>query len=198
MSTPVQICNSALIKLGVDQFINSLSDNTKAARLCNEQYPKLRDEVLESHYWNFAMKRAELSLVVGSPLYGWTYKYQLPADCLRVKELHVPEDEFIVEDGFLLTDISGVKILYVYRNEDTSKYTPVFKELLASRIAMDLSYPIVQSVSLGDRLEKKYLRKLADARSLDAQEGFNNRLMQDTFLDSRRGGTDTFKGSVVS
>ena len=44
-SSEVAICNSALIKIGAAE-ITSLSDVNKRAQLCNEQYSKLRDELL--------------------------------------------------------------------------------------------------------------------------------------------------------
>ena len=60
-SSEVAICNSALIKIGAAE-ITSLSDVNKRAQLCNEQYSKLRDELLRSHPWNFAIARKVLSL----------------------------------------------------------------------------------------------------------------------------------------
>tara|TARA_R100001530_G_scaffold114015_1_gene80959 strand:+ start:206 stop:1021 length:816 start_codon:yes stop_codon:yes gene_type:complete len=60
-SSEVAICNSALIKLGAAE-ISSLSDTNKRAQLCNAQYSKLRDELLRSHPWNFAIGRKVLSL----------------------------------------------------------------------------------------------------------------------------------------
>ena len=51
----VSICNSALIKLGASR-IASLTEDSKEAKLCYEQYPILRDEVQASHPWNFCTK----------------------------------------------------------------------------------------------------------------------------------------------
>jgi len=53
------ICNSALLKIGASTIV-SLSDSSVEAEACNEQYTKLRDELLRSHPWNFAMKRVFL------------------------------------------------------------------------------------------------------------------------------------------
>lgn len=61
MSATVEnICNSALTKIGA-ATISSISDTNKRALLCNEQYAKLRDDLLRSHPWNFAIKRAYLA-----------------------------------------------------------------------------------------------------------------------------------------
>jgi hypothetical protein len=54
------ICNSALSKIGAAK-IDALTDVNKRATLCNQQYSILRDELLRSHPWNFAIKRKYLS-----------------------------------------------------------------------------------------------------------------------------------------
>lgn len=61
-TSDVEICNSALQKLGAED-ITSLSDNTRRAQLCNRQYNKIRKKLLRSHPWNFAIKRQFLSEV---------------------------------------------------------------------------------------------------------------------------------------
>jgi hypothetical protein len=58
-ATVEDICNSALIKCG-SKTITSISEANKRAELCTIMYPKVRDKVLKSHPWNFAIKRAAL------------------------------------------------------------------------------------------------------------------------------------------
>jgi len=59
VTTSVDICNSALIKIG-EAMISALGDGTKASDLCNEIYAKRRDEVLQVFPWNFAVKELRL------------------------------------------------------------------------------------------------------------------------------------------
>jgi len=59
-ATVESICNSALAKVGAPE-ITLISDSNKRANLCNLLYPKVRDKVLKSHPWNFALKRAILA-----------------------------------------------------------------------------------------------------------------------------------------
>ena len=61
MASEVQICNLALAKIG-DQQITSLTENSKAGRLCNLVYEPLRDATLRAHPWNFAITRETLAL----------------------------------------------------------------------------------------------------------------------------------------
>lgn len=199
--TDVSICNSALAKVGAGR-INTLNDDTKTARLCLEQYPKLRDAALKNHPWNFAIKRAELSKLVTTPAFGFDNEFQLPIDCLRVLNLDV--EEFHPHGGFphhsaignhshgykvegrkLLTDLAEVKIRYIFAEDNAGNFDPEFAEYLAYKLAADLAYPLVQSVSLTDRMLALADRVLKDVRSSDAQEGTPDDLIANVWINSR-------------
>lgn len=188
MASSTEICNSALIKLGMEP-ITSLDDDNKQARLCKEQYPKIRDKLLNSHYWNFAMKRQEMAVVSSSPpIFGFSIKYQLPTDTLRVMHLNQKSARFKVEQNrFLHTNLSGAQIIYIAREEDVSKYSPTFSELLALELAIDLSTALVQSRTVKADLREQHKTALRDARSIDGQEGTNDELMSDVWINARLG-----------
>jgi len=59
MANKIDICNSALSKLGVDP-ISSFTEKSKEAFLCSELYNKIRKSLLRSHKWNFSTKRVTL------------------------------------------------------------------------------------------------------------------------------------------
>ncbi len=118
-SSPVQICNAALLKLGAER-INSLTENNKRARLCNERYDSLRKEVLRAHPWNFAIRRADIPKLTTKPEYEYAAEYQLPNDCLRVLETEADKSnpsgdilgpsttKFKIEGRKLLTNASSL------------------------------------------------------------------------------------------
>jgi len=195
-TSEVAICNSGLIQLGVES-ITSFNDNSKQARLCKEQYPKLRDKLLQSHYWNFAIKRAELATVSPPPLFGFSLKYQIPSDSLSVIHLNEQDFRFKVEDQFLLTNVSGVRILYVAKITDVSKFTPMFAELLALDIAINLAMSLTQKRTLRADLIVDRKELVRDVRSADGQEGFIDDLESDVFLDARVQGAGVI-GNVVT
>lgn len=183
--TETSICNSALIKIGVER-ITALSEDSKAGRACNEQYEKLRDEVLASHPWNFAIARAEIAEVDADLAFGYDYIYQLPSDCLRVLEMDPDYEYKIEENRYLVTDTSGdVHIRYIKKITDTSKFSPVFCEALALRIASELAYYMTNSATLAESMMKAFEKKIAEARSFDAQEGTPDRIIADEWLNSR-------------
>lgn len=56
----VEICNNALTIIG-SRRITALSDPSKEARACNDNYDICRKSLLRMHPWNFAMTRVELT-----------------------------------------------------------------------------------------------------------------------------------------
>ena len=188
----VSICNSALIKLG-NERISALSENNARARLCNEQYPKLRNEVLVSAHWNFAITRVELAKLSTAPEFGFTTQFQLPSDCLRVidtnlsKSIDVNDDtmDWAVEGRLLLCNSSSIKIRYIKEVTDTSVFSPQFADALSYRIAAELAYGLKLSNTLMEQMEARYDRAIKNARSYDAQEGSPQRIMRDSFILSR-------------
>ena len=192
MATEVSICSNALRRLG-DNPITSLTDDTERARLCNSFYADARDAVLRLHPWNFAITRTSLAQLSDTPSYGFAYQYSLPTNpyCLRVLAMEYEDYIFKVENystqgRVLLTDQSSAKILYVAKITDTTQFDALFVDVLTAKLALDLCYPITNSVSLQDKMQKLYQLKLSDARSIDGQEGFIDDLVSDTFIDFRK------------
>lgn len=188
-TSKVAICNSALAKLGVD-FISDLTDETKAAILCNEQYDKKRQQLLRAHPWNFAIKRVSLAKTATTPEFEFDNEFQLPSDCLRVLKIddegYIPNyPTWVIEGDKLLSSLDTVKIKYIADIEDVGLFDENFTEALAFLIASDLSYALVQSASLSKAMLELHDRVLRDARSFDAQEGTPEDLGADRWTSSR-------------
>ena len=192
MATEVSICSNALRRLG-DDPITSLTDDTERARLCNAFYIPSRDQVLRSHPWNFAITRATLAKLSDTPAYEYSYQYALPNDpyCLRVLEMEYKDYIFKIEHyasqgRVLLTNESTAKILYIARVTDTAQFDSMFVDVLTAKLAVDLAYPVTNSVKLQDQMQRLFQQKLSEARSVDGQEGFIDDLVSDTFTDFRK------------
>lgn len=183
--TDVAICNSALAKIGVERIL-SLNDNSVAAKICKEQYEKIRDELLYSHPWNFAMARVALAPLVTPPIFGWDHQYQLPADALRVVDSDLCQPaQWHVEGRLFMCNSEAAAIKYIRKVTDASQFTPGFAEVLATKLAADISFSLVQSVQLKATLEDEYERKLRTARSFDAQESMGDRVYANSWLTAR-------------
>lgn len=82
----VGIYNMALGQCGVSRFINSVTDQTSEARVCNVFWENVRDQVLASMDWLFARRSAILELTTLTPI-TWKYAYAYPSDCLAAREV---------------------------------------------------------------------------------------------------------------
>lgn len=177
MSTSsVEICNSALVKIGATR-ITSLSDTSKAAIACNDQYDRLRKEVLRAHPWNFAVAYVSLAPTANTPVWDkWEVEFLLPSDVLRILETDLPdgcawEVGYNVDgDKVLFTNDTSVKIKYIKDVTNTTRFDPSFEEALAFRLAADLAYHLVQSQTVQQSMFRYYKEAVATAMSFDAQE----------------------------
>jgi hypothetical protein len=184
MTSIVSLCNSALMKIGGER-ITDLSENSKSAIVCNEQYDKILNLVLRSHPWNFAITRQTLAALSSTPVFDYAYAYQLPNDCLRVLNVQDPSIEFKIEGRQLITDEPVIQIKYVFKNIDPTQYDPAFCEAFSARLAAELAYVITQNVALSQNLYGLYKELLTQARTMDAQEGTPEAIIVDDWLTSR-------------
>jgi hypothetical protein len=169
MRSVVDICNKALSLIG-QKTIVSLEDDSPEAYACRTLWAPLRDEILRTHPWNCASKRAVLPRLASTPAFGHAYEYQLPADCLMV--LRMESDEyFLVEGGKLLTDAPEVAIKYIRVLDDSTRFDSQLAAALSFMLASELAYQMTSSASLAGQLEKVAKDKLADAKASDALEG---------------------------
>ena len=180
----VQIINNALIKIGASAIL-TLTENSESARAANLIYEQVRDASIRDHVWNFAIRRVELAQNSTAPAFEFSYQYNLPSDCLRVLQMEDMGMYYKIEGGKLLTDEGTAKILYLSRVEDVNLFDALFVEALSARIAAELSVTLSESNTLYSNMMEMYQRKIADARSMDAQESGYQELIADTWLDSR-------------
>ena len=187
MASEVEICNSALTRLGANTIV-SFTDNTTEAKACSQIYERVRDAVLVSHPWNFAITRASLAKLTSVPSWGFANEFQLPTDCLRVLDVQDQSIKYEIEGRKVLANIDPFNIKYITTVTATGYFSAQFREALEKKLALELSFLLVQSSTQQQLLQSEYNTALADARSFDAQEGGPNSYIYDDFLNSRTAG----------
>lgn len=183
-ATEVALCSAALDKLGQDP-ITSLSDTNKRAKLCNRNYAILRDKLLRSYLWNFAIARVALVADVAVPAFEFENRYILPVDMLRALEMYNSPSEWHIEGQYLLTNDSSVNLKYIKQITTTTDFDATFDEALAYLLAAEMAYPLIQSVNTADKMNAKAGIVLKDARSIDAQVGTPQSFDANEWLISR-------------
>lgn len=183
MSTPISICSNALLKLG-SRAIASFDDNTDMAALCNSIYPEVRDSLLRSHLWNFAVKRTNLAAEATSPSYEYSYSHNLPSDFLRLIEVY-EELDFTLENNKILCNKTPIYIQYIFRNTDVATYDTMFVELLTQKMVAELAYSVTRSDSKSQSEQDKFIKMMKFARSTDALEQPNNQFISYPLINAR-------------
>lgn len=194
MATVVGIVNSALSKIG-EKTITDLTEGTPAANAANEQYDKIRDDLLRSHSWNFAIRRQKLEQSATIPASGFDFQYPVPADFIRIVEVHDNDAEggrleYRLEndptDGtVILSSATEVWLRYVSVITDPNIMAPDFREALACMLAREFALSIAQSNTLYELMDKRFNRAQRRARSVDGIEDFPPRFPNGSWVDSR-------------
>ena len=196
-ATEVRICNLALLRVGVTALIDSLNEESTEARMCKAAYVPARDEVLASHTWTFATRRAQLATVAGYSAKGWAGAFALPSDYLQdvdvwagmrapPSRLRIP---YAIEHGtdgsVLLADEPTPELRYVARASNAVRYPPLFVEALAWRLACDLVLSLPVRPELGPMAFARYQQALSAARAADLRAGQEDEPPESEFITVR-------------
>lgn len=192
MISETSICNQALSWLGASQ-IESLEEPNSAAEYCRNNYPFIRDAVLEEHFWSFAVAR-HVSTAADqptSPSWGTgLYIHAVPLDWLQVFRVYDGPygdqyPQWTREGTDILADVATVYMYGIKRIVDTGKFSSLFVQALAARLAAELALPLTGKSSLQERMWVLYERKLEDAAARDGMQGRNEVIEQRTLIDAR-------------
>jgi hypothetical protein len=111
VSSPADVVNLALVRIGFQMRIGNLYDGSKAAKKALDIYAQTRDELLRQDDWAFAERNISMSLLKQAPPGGyvsvggwspqypsipWVFEYTYPDDCLKVRAIKA-EPVFIQE-----------------------------------------------------------------------------------------------------
>lgn len=174
MASKATIFNMALNLLGQDPIADPDGSGVPESAL-RQAYDICRKSLLEQHPWNFAIKRVALDKESEAPAMEYTAAFGLPSDCLRIIEVYNPTSSYKEEYGLILSDDSTMKIKYIRDEQDTSRFSALFTELLAYDIAIASEYKITNQQSLQQLLQTKRRELLIKAKMVDAQKDYNTK-----------------------
>lgn len=193
--TKVDVCNSALQKIGATRIL-SLADNSREARECNIAYDSNRRDELRKHAWVFAKKRAVLAPDSAAPAFDYAYQFTLPSDCLRVL---LPQDstlDWAVEGRKILTNANSkftllttgtpqLNLTYLADVEDCAQWDPSFYNVMAISLAIDICEPLTNSNQKKQVLLADYKDAIDDSARMNAFEQLPKEPPDDSWLTGR-------------
>ncbi len=205
-NSEIEIVNSALARIGEDP-ITSLTENRRAARFANRQYPLARDALIRSYRWNFAVKRVTLAPEATAPVSGFTNQFMFPPDALKIIGIF-DEDELQqnytasriphkVEGRFILTDDDTLPLIYIARITNVADFDALFVDAFAWRLAIDLSYPLTTTRKVREDAIVGFKLSIKEAKLADAIEGSPEVIESSEWIDSRSLNAPLRLGPVV-
>lgn len=181
MVSEVSICNQALLLLGQAPIL-SLNTPSATATWMNNNYPFIRDALLEMRSWSFAMSRAVSTSEDRDP-WDIQYKHQIPLGWLKVERVYDDvscvltsnQADWQLEGSYVLSTQNVVYLYGIERITNTGKFSALFTQALTARLAADACIPLTENRQLQADLWSLYEDKLNEATSADGKQGRNER-----------------------
>jgi len=201
LASEIGICNQALNMAKNSKRITSLTQRTKEANLCEELYFDFRDQLLEMHYWNFAMGRVQLAADTDdTPAFGFDFAYQLPADFLKIRAVYdnnrsggegvnIGSIPYKHEGDNIMTDATECFLVYTKRVSDPNLMSGLFRRALSRLMSSTLAMALSNSASRSEMLEKIFENvDYPRAKSSDSIQDYPDQMPESEWVTVRFGG----------
>lgn len=191
--------NWALIKLGITT-ISSEDDQSEPARKARLLFDAVARAELCKNPWSFTIQRVALASNTVSPVFGYQYAYDLPADCLRtvtIGEVYsfnlgmgysTDDAPFLIERKKVLTDDAGpLYIRYVIDVTETpGEWDPTFGEAFACKLARELCNTLSKVANRKVDMDNEYKTAIREAKRVNAIQQPPQNKTEETWTISRR------------
>lgn len=183
------IWNMALSHIGDRANISDTDEQSVSAENCRLFYPLALETALTDYPWSFATARERLA-PLKKESWNWKYAYAYPLKALRV--VSIGNDESATSEAtfpyetmriiapteqksarVILTDVENAVAFYIYREQDTGVFPPLFTEALSFLLASYLAGAQIRgdaALSKKQALYQSYLGLLMKAEPADANQ----------------------------
>lgn len=200
--TKVTICNTALSRIGISSFINSLEEASVEASACNVVYDQCVDRLLREFHWSFAQSYETLALVADEAATpwktDWAFRYRYPSNAIAIRRIvtslgrqesvAAPYAIGLDDDGKLIyTDVELAVAEITRRVSDTSLFDPTFSSALSWIIAAEICMPLSAADGLRKQAMQGYALDLEIAKRISANEGQTTRDIDTELINARFG-----------
>ena len=184
---PVDIANSALTHCGSDAVLVNIDDDSKAGRLCTQNYDLARRAVLAKQPWKFAIKRVQVDLdTAETPAFGFSSRFQVPDDYIRAICVNDRYTDWVREGRYILCNEAGpINLRYVSDEESVELFDPLFADAIAYDLALRICYALTQSSERVEGIKQEYSTVISKARFADSIEKSMTTTTADVYTDSR-------------
>lgn len=194
-SSQNDICNKALDILGQRADIGNIeTPTTENERVCARWYNDTLDFLLRRYVWNFAVARKIIARDMNAtPEFDYKAAYKLPPDFVRFLSVNGFSGnsllDYDIANGYIYlnTEDSSIKLKYIRRETDVSKFDSGFTQLLTLYLAVNMAYRFTNKQTVLDRLQKWIELEEAKIVSIDGQERPPKRIQRSRYRRARKG-----------
>lgn len=191
------VCNMALGHIGADSISNLTTSRSTNAEYCNTYFETALNATLEGADWNFARVRRSLGVHNDAAPDDWSYAYQYPSDCAKLRRLlHTdrrtndpyPFEVALQNDKalrWILTDLSPATAIYTAQITDLNLFSAQAIEAFSYKLASLIVVPITRKLEAAAPLEAMFRRKLSTAEAGSANERQRDEPPESIFVEAR-------------
>ena len=188
-NTPIKICSRASLLIGGDA-IQSFSDGTAEASVCDAMYEDMARSALTNSRWRFATDQSVLNRLAEEPTGRWTAAYQLPSELIMLSAVTINEVpiKYDVYGSKVYCNESATSELiadYIFRAEE-STWPPYFTTAVEYMMAAVLAVSVARDAQLASLMEQKADLQMRQARRLHSQQQTTRKLNTSRFIAERR------------
>lgn len=192
-TSPVDVCNLALTRIG-EKHISALDiPNTSIEKLCAKEYDQARRVCLSTGSWGFARKREKIQKNSYVPEFDYSSAYDLPGDYIRLLSVgsYIEwqfEQDYDIQGNQLVTveDDDELSITYIYDHKDVAKWSPGFVKMVSLELAVAIGYTIGKKNGSVERCERQLATAISEATSTNGQNKPPVRIQESKMLNARR------------
>lgn len=176
--TEDELCRQAILRVGTaEQF----GPSSQAMLLAKSLYPQVRDSLLLTGSWTWAMKSTTVVETLPRPEYKWAYRYAIPSDCLRVfrvndQDSSTGESVWEVSGNFVLSNSdSGAPDWVANRDYEIGNVVTSASAVYRCMVTGSAKQPGVAAgwttdwdVWLGTAITLEYVRKVTEVTLFDS------------------------------
>ncbi|MBP5485388.1 MAG: hypothetical protein J6Y07_01635 [Alphaproteobacteria bacterium] len=171
MLTKVDLCSMALLKLG-ENPIQSLSEDTAAAKLGRTLVDFVIDTLLAMHPWRFACRTYNL-------IRDENGDFIIPSDILRIIKTNGK-----VMENKIISNADNLTITAVVR-VTPNDFPSYFASLVATKLAVEFCMPLISDQTVFRTLVALYENELQTAKFIDSTTSVNTNIEDFSLINSR-------------
>lgn len=171
MLTKIDLCSMALLKLG-ENPIQSLSDDTAAAKLGRTLVDFVIDTLLAMHPWRFACRTYNI-------IRNENGDFIIPSDVLRV----IKTNGKIIGNQ-IISNTDTLNLVAIVR-VTPGVFPSYFASLVATKLAVEFCMPLISDQTVFRTLVALYENELQTAKFIDSTTSVNTGIENFSLIDSR-------------